>query len=154
MADRLKYTVISSREQYNEYCDMLEGLADNPETEKRQELQEEIELLTVLIDKWDSEHSSFADSDPIQLLKYLMAEHGLKAKDLVEIIGVSKGMISSILSYRKGLSKESIRKLASHFKLSQEAFNRPYKLIAEVNKSYKNATMMNTRKDLEPTEPA
>jgi HTH-type transcriptional regulator/antitoxin HigA len=154
MADRLKYTVISSRKQYDEYCDLLEELACDPEVETCQELQQEVELLTVLIDKWDREHSSFADSDPIQLLKYLMAEHGLKAKDLVDVMGVSKGMVSSVLNYRRGLSKESIRRLASHFKLSQEAFNRPYKLIAEVNKSYKNATMMNTRKDLQHAEPA
>lgn len=38
-----------------------------------------------------------------------------------------KGM-SDILNYKKGLSKEVIRKLATHFKVRQEAFDRPYKL--------------------------
>ncbi len=42
--------------------------------------------------------------------------------------GISKGYISDILHYKKGLSKELIRKLAVHFKVSQGAFNRPYKL--------------------------
>ena len=34
-----------------------------------------------------------------------------------------------ILNYHKGLSKETIRKISDYFKVSQEAFNRPYKLV-------------------------
>jgi len=148
MENRLKYTIISSKKQYKEYCNTLEQLVSKNGTSKNKWIQKEIELLTLLIEKWDAEHNTFDDSDPIQLLKYLMDEHNLKAKDLVGIMGVSKGMVSGILNYRKGLSKESIRKLASYFKLSQEAFNRPYKLISEANKHYRNASMMNTEKDL------
>ena len=55
-----------------------------------------------------------------------MDERNLKTKDLVEILGVSKGLVSDILHYKKGLSKEIIRSLADYFKVSQEAFNRPY----------------------------
>jgi HTH-type transcriptional regulator/antitoxin HigA len=29
-----------------------------------------------------------------------------------------------------------------------EAFNRPYKLVNEVNKHFRNASLMNTKKDL------
>lgn len=105
-------------------------------------------MLTLLIEKWDNEHNSFQDSDPIELLKALMDEHDLKAKDLVEILELSKGTISKILNYHKGLSKDTIRKLSDYFKLSQEAFNRPYKLIHEVNRHVRNASLMNTRKDI------
>ena len=64
-----------------------------------------------------------------------MVDHNLKAKDLVNILELSKGTISKILNYQKGLSKDTIRKLSSYFKVSQEAFNRPYKLISEKNKT-------------------
>jgi len=37
------------------------------------------------------------------------------------------------LHYKKGLSKDVIRKLAAHFKVSQEAFNRPYALVVPVH---------------------
>ncbi|MBC8488185.1 MAG: transcriptional regulator [Bacteroidetes bacterium] len=144
----LKYKIIKSREQYDAYCNALEELLFQNEETKDIEVLEEIELLTLLIEKWDKEHNSFMELEPIQLLKSLMAEHHLRAKDLVDIMGISKGMVSNILNYRKGLSKESIRKLSIHFKLSQEAFNKPYKLITEVNKHYKNANLMNTKKDL------
>lgn len=61
-----------------------------------------------------------------------MSEHKLISKDLVEILGVSKGLVSDILNRKKGLSKEIIRTLSSYFSVSQEVFNRPYKLKAPI----------------------
>ena len=110
--------------------------------------KDEIDLLTLLIEKWDNEHNTFNDSDPVELLKALMEEHGLKAKDLVDILDLSKGTVSKILNYHKGPSKDTIRKLSDYFKLSQEAFNRPYILIHEVNRHFRNASLMNTRKNM------
>ena len=140
----LKYTVIKGSEQYKKYCDTIEKLIlrDHKET------KDEIELLTLLIEKWDNEHNTFDDSDPIELLKALMENHNLQAKDLVAIMELSKGTISKILNYHKGLSKDTIRKLSDYFKVSQEAFNRPYKLINEVNKHFRNASLMNTRENM------
>ena len=53
-----------------------------------------------------------------------------------------------MLNYKKGLSKQVIRKLADHFKVRQEAFNRPYKLVSPVNTHLRNASVMNTTKEL------
>lgn len=145
--DTLKYKIIKTRKQYDEYCNNLEALLGKPLKNKHAE--EEAELLTFLIEKWDAEHTTFSDIDPIALLKYLMTEHNLKAKDLVNILGISKGLVSEILSYKKGLSKDIIRKLAGHFKMSQEAFNRPYKLISALNVHLRNASVMNTTKNVE-----
>ncbi|MEM8893996.1 MAG: helix-turn-helix domain-containing protein, partial [Bacteroidota bacterium] len=111
------------------------------------EVEEEMELLTVLIEKYDQENNSFEEIDPIQLLSSLMEDHNLKAKDLVAILGVSKGLVSDILNYKKGLSKEVIRKLSEHFSMNQEAFNRPYKL--KLDPQLRNASVMNTKKELE-----
>ena len=140
----LKYTVIKDLEQYKKYCDTLEKLIIRDE----KEINDEIELLTLLIEKWDNEHNTFNDSDPIELLKALMENHDLQAKDLVEIVDLSKGTISKILNYHKGLSKDTIRKLSDYFKVSQEAFNRPYELINDVNRHSRNASLMNTRKNM------
>jgi HTH-type transcriptional regulator/antitoxin HigA len=40
----------------------------------------------------------------------------------------SEGLVSDMLNYKKGFSKETIRILSAHFKTSQEAFNRTYPL--------------------------
>ena len=110
--------------------------------------EDDIELLTLLIEKWDEEQYQVPQCDPIQIIKALMDEHNLKATDLKEILSLSKGTVSKILNYQKGLSKETIRRLSEHFKLSQETFNRPYVLKNEINKQFKNEALMNTKKKL------
>ena len=130
--ETLKYKIIKSRKQYNDYCNQLETMLDS--TGRSKSMKEEIELLTLLIEKWDNEHNSFDDIDPVQLLKSLMNDRNMKPISLAELLGVSKGLVSDILNYKKGLSKEIIRKLADTFKLSHEAFNRHYDLVASVNR--------------------
>ncbi|RLD21561.1 MAG: transcriptional regulator [Bacteroidetes bacterium] len=141
----LKYTIVKTKKQYNEYCNILEKLL----IQTNIETSDEIELLTLLIEKWDAEHNTFIELDPVEIIKALMEENNLKPKDLVNILNLSKGTISKILNYHKGLSKETIRKLSDYFKVSQEAFNQPYRLVNQVNKYFRNASLMNTRKELE-----
>ena len=142
----MKYTIIKTEAQYFEYCNMLEAILQNGAL--TEQMEDEADLLTVLIEKWDQEHNTFSELDPIELLKGLMSNHEMKSKGLVNILGISKGVVSDILHYRKGLSKEVIRKLADYFKVSQEAFNRPYKLINPINAHLKNESVMNTKKEL------
>ncbi len=140
----LKYSIIKNETQYIDYCNVLEELL----VQDKKELTDEIELLTLLIEKWDAEHNSFDELDPVELIKVLMEENSLKTNDLIEILELTKGTVSKILNYHKGLSKETIHKLSNYFKVSQEAFNQPYKLINEVNKHFRNASLMNTKKEL------
>lgn len=144
--ETLKYKIIKNKTQYNQYCTLLEDLLLS--NSKNKSVQDEIELLTLLIEKWDEEHNSFLKLNPIELLHSLMTEKNMKPKDLVDLLNVSKGYVSEILHYKKGLSKDVIRILANHFKVSQEAFNREYKLKVRENSHLKNASIMNTRKDL------
>ena len=142
----LKYKVITSKAQYKEYSNTLEGLVFSGV--KDRDTKDEIALRSLLIERWDAEHNTFDDLDPVELLHSLMEDHHMKAKDLVDILGISKGYVSDILNYKKGLSKDVIRQLAGHFRLSQEAFNRPYKLVVPENSHLRNASVMNTKKKL------
>lgn len=141
--ETLKYTIIKNREQYDHYCDIVEELV----FQKNDNNQDEIDLLTLLIEKWDIEHNTLNDTDPIEILKHFMAEHHLKSKDLMNILELSKGTISKILNYNKGLSKDTIRKLSDYFKVSQETFNRPYRLINEEKKHLPYASHGNAMKN-------
>jgi HTH-type transcriptional regulator / antitoxin HigA len=144
--ETLQYKIIKTDAQYNRYCDALEALVDSGK--KTKAVQDEIELLTLLIEKYDADHNTFDDADPIELLKSLMKDHKMKAVDLANLLDVSEGLVSDILNYKKGLSKETIRILSERFKLNQEAFNRPYELNVPVSPKFKDAKMMNTRKKL------
>ena len=143
----LKYKVISSNTQYKEYSKILENLL--LDELKSKNLNDEIALLTLLIEKWDNDHNSFNDLDPVKLLQSFMESHQLKAKDLVDMLGVSKSYVSEILNYRKGFSKVVIRKLAAHFKVSQEAFNRPYVLKVLPTGDLQNHNDLMTNKVIE-----
>lgn len=141
----IKYTVIRNKSQYEQYCNQLEKLATD---ENNKNLQDEIDLLTLLIEKYDEEHNTFKETDPITLLRSFMRDHHLKPQDMTGILGIGKSYVSDILNYKKGLSKDVIRKLADYFKVRQEAFNRPYKLVSPVNAHLRNASVMNTTKEL------
>jgi HTH-type transcriptional regulator/antitoxin HigA len=142
----LKYKVITSKAQYKTYGHVLEELVFSGAKDRN--TKDEIALLTLLIEKWDAQHNMFDELNPVQLLRSLMKDHNIKAKDLVELLEISKGYVSDILNYKKGLSKDVIRKLAIHFKISQEAFNRPYKLVAQGNTRLRNPGVVNKKKKL------
>ena len=95
----LKYKVIKNKTQYKEYCNMLEALVFAGS--KSRETKDEIDLLTLLIEKWDAEHNTFTEVDPVRLLRSLMDDHNMKAKNMVDLLGISKGDISDILNYKK-----------------------------------------------------
>ena len=124
----LKYTIIKNKEQYHNYCNILEELPFSND----EKYQDEIELITLLIENYDNDNSFFSKLNPVETIKSLLNEHGLKSKNLAEILDLSQGTVSKILNYQKGLSKESIHKLAFYFKMQHEAFYRPYKLNNKV----------------------
>ncbi len=144
--ETLQYKIIKTDAQYNKYCDVLETLVDSGK--KTKAIQDEIELLTLLIEKHDADHNTFEDVSPIELLTSLLRDHKMKAVDLAKLLHVSEGLVSDMLKYKKGLSKDTIRILSERFKLNQEAFNRPYELHVPVSPKFKDAKMMNTRKKL------
>ncbi len=143
----MKIGIIKSEKQYLEYVDSLEGLLEKKKLTKDD--VGDIELLELVLDAWDKKRVNLNESDPVELLKSFMSNHRMSNNDLAELLDLSDGAISLILNYKRGLSKEVIRKLADRFKVNQEAFNRPYELKVGENKGHKNEKMMNTKKELE-----
>ncbi|MEO7983558.1 MAG: transcriptional regulator [Bacteroidota bacterium] len=142
--ETLKYKIITSEKQYDKYCKTLEALVFT--SQKTKAMKDEIALITLLVEKYDEEHATFELADPIALLTSLMKDHKMKAVDVANLLDASEGLVSDILNYKKGLSKETIRILSERFKVKQEAFNRPYELHVPVGPKFKDSKMMNTRK--------
>jgi len=122
----MELAIIKTEKQYNEYCKLLLTLLK--EQPQNDSVSNDIEHLSLLIDHWDRKHNLISESDPIELLKFLMDNHGLNQNDLAKILGIGKSAVSQILNYKRGLSKKAIRIISEHFKVTQEAFNRPYAL--------------------------
>ncbi|MBL0340265.1 MAG: helix-turn-helix domain-containing protein [Bacteroidetes bacterium] len=122
----LKYRVIQNYKQYNQYCEILESLLE--ENKQTIQIEDEIDLLTVLIEKYDDEQTTQSALDPVQLLYSFMADQNMNASDLSKKLDVGKSYLSEILNYKKSFPKEIIRRLATLFNVKQEAFNREYLL--------------------------
>ncbi|MBK9982068.1 MAG: helix-turn-helix domain-containing protein [Saprospiraceae bacterium] len=118
--------VIKSAEQYHKYCDELERLISLQQLSAEEE--DKIDLLTVLIEKWDEDHSHSEDIHPVEMLKQLMEMHDINAIALSKSTGIDKTVLSKILNQKKGFSKEVIREIAAYFKVNQASFNKPYTL--------------------------
>lgn len=116
----LKYKVIKDKIQYNSYCDTLHGLLTagiDPA------IQEEIDLLTLLIESYDEQQQASGGHDPLTLLRSFMDEQQLTPDRLASILNISDGHVSGILTQKKRISKVLARKLAKHFKVMPAAFN-------------------------------
>jgi HTH-type transcriptional regulator/antitoxin HigA len=143
----LKYTIIKTRKQYDEYCLKLTKL-DGAQPSKA--VDDEMALLELLIDTWEKENFTPIQMDPIQLLHSLMQNQNMSRSELIGLLGIGKSALSQILSYKRGLSKTVIIKLGERFKVSQEAFNRPYRLKVAVFNRNKNMKVLNIGKKAKP----
>lgn len=80
---------------------------------------DELEILALLVEKYEEQHWQIAAPDPIEAIKYRMEEMGLKQKDLVPIIG-SKSKVSEVLNRKIGLSLSMISNLSAQLHIPLE----------------------------------
>lgn len=66
--------------------------------------------------------------DSIELLEFLMENHGLTMTDMAGILNQDESIVIEILNYKRHLSGNDANNLASHFKMRKEAFNAAYVL--------------------------
>jgi len=119
MMERGAPHVIHTEDELEHYTIELEKLTGK----EHQTLydREAIELLTVLIERYEDEHYSIPEADPITVVKYLMEKQELNQKDLVPEFG-SEPAVSYFLSGQRQLTLAQVQKLSHRFKLSTDAF--------------------------------
>ncbi|MFK7978353.1 MAG: type II toxin-antitoxin system HigA family antitoxin [Saprospiraceae bacterium] len=139
-------SIIKSEAQYFAYCDEVEQL-ESMET-KTKEIEDRVELLILLIEKWDQEHNELPELNPVEYLKLLMETNDLKNVDIQNKVGINKTTLSHILNYRRGFSKKNIRLLADFFKVTQDTFNKKYELKNAPKKKTKPQTIPTTKASL------
>lgn len=69
---------------------------------------DEVEVLAILISAYEDEHWPILPPDPVEAIKFHMAQNGLKQKDLAAVIG-SVSRASEILSRNRALTIEMIK---------------------------------------------
>jgi len=113
-------SVIRSEAENERHIAMLEEL-DRKGSRMSAAERRMAELLTLLIEDFEERHYALQPSSPIDVLNELMLANNLKQKDLLDVFG-TPSIASEVLSGKRKLNAEHIRKLSRRFKVSPEVF--------------------------------
>ena len=115
---------IRTEEDYENALKEIERLFDaeagTPEEDK-------LEVLSILVDVYESEHYAIPLPDPIEAIEYHAERLKLSRKDLAEHIG-SASRVSEILNRKRRLTMKMIRNLNAALDIPLEILTQDYEL--------------------------
>jgi HTH-type transcriptional regulator / antitoxin HigA len=92
---------------------------DNPSPSQ----EEAIELLTLLVEKYEQDHYPIPAADPVAIVRFLIEQQNLTQRDLIPQFG-TESAVSMFLSGHRNLTLEQVRQLSARFKLPADVFIR------------------------------
>lgn len=113
---------IKTKKDYEQAMLRLENLFD---AKKGTPKGDELEILSLLIEKYEDEKFPIDFPDPIEAIKFRMEQSGLTQTDLADIVG-QKSRASEILSRKRKLSLEMIRQLHKKWRIPTEVLVQAY----------------------------
>jgi HTH-type transcriptional regulator/antitoxin HigA len=113
---------IRNEADYERALERLEVIFD---AKRGTEEGDELEILSILIDNYESQNFPIEMPDPISAINFRMEQLGLKQKDLVKTIGF-KSRVSEIMNKKRKLTLDMIRKLNTDLKIPTEVLIQDY----------------------------
>ncbi len=107
--------VIKNETEYRENLIALENLLDSDPSSGTPE-NEELELLTLLVQDYESKRYQFVPPDPVEAIRFRMEQQNLTPRDLIPYIG-SRSKVSEVLSGKRPLTMSMIRALHSGLRI-------------------------------------
>jgi HTH-type transcriptional regulator/antitoxin HigA len=114
------FSVPHNEKDYNKLVKLLDSLIDEVGNNESHRLSRLMETIGSLIESYESQNCPDIEGGPINALKSLMEEHGLKQSDLPEI--GSQGVVSEIISGKRQLNVRQLKLLGERFKVSPIVF--------------------------------
>lgn len=99
---------------------LADTLSDEVGDDESHSLFSLFELTIELIQRWEEDHVVIPDTEPKEVLRFLLEENNLKQKDLCEI--ASPTLISDILAGRREISRALAKSLSIRFHVNVSAF--------------------------------
>ncbi len=118
----MKIAPIRNNKDYQNALKRLEEIFD---AKKGTEQGDELEILSILIDKYENEKFPIDLPDPIEAIKFRMEQMGMKPKDLAKVVGY-KSRVSEILNKKRKLSLNMIRKIHETLLIPTEVLVQDY----------------------------
>ena len=119
---KMEIKPIRNEADYKNALERLEVIFDAKRGTKE---GDELEILSILIDNYESENFPIEMPDPISAINFRMEQMGLKQKDLVDMIGF-KSRVSEIMNKKRKLTLDMIRKLNTSLKIPTEVLIQDY----------------------------
>ena len=108
---------IKSKRDYERALSRIENLMDAKLGTKS---GDELDILTTLVEAYEARDHAIFPPDPIEAIKFRMDQLGMARKDLEAVLG-GRGRVSEILSGKRGLSLEMIRRLHRTLRIPLES---------------------------------
>uniref|UniRef100_I2Q7P0 Putative transcription regulator containing HTH domain n=1 Tax=Desulfovibrio sp. U5L TaxID=596152 RepID=I2Q7P0_9BACT len=113
-------TTIKSQADYDRIASLVNVLLDAIRDDATHPLSDVLHYLTVQMEAYEEAHVAIPEADPKAVLRFLMEQHGLNQSDLGDCAPQSH--ISAILAGKRGISKETAKKLAKRFHVNADLF--------------------------------
>jgi HTH-type transcriptional regulator/antitoxin HigA len=109
---------IKNKTQYSQALKRIEELWG---AKRNTEKGDELDVLLLLVEKYEEDHYPIPPSDPVEAIKFLMEQKDLTRKDLEPYIG-SRARVSEVLNKKRSLTLPMIKKL-------HDGLNIPYNCL-------------------------
>ena len=111
--------IITSKAQHKQY------LANLLELERRDNLSAAEEdfahLLILVIEEYEKKQFPIRNASPVEVLQELISANDLRQRDLAPLFG-SESIVSEVLSGKRSLNVQQIKKLSERFNVSPAVF--------------------------------
>ncbi len=114
------FSVPHTEKDYKKCVTLLDSLIDEVGNDELHPLASLMETIGSLIETYETHKLPGVEGDPIDALKALMEEHGIKQSDLPEI--GSQGVVSEIISGKRQLNIRQVKALGRRFNVSPAVF--------------------------------
>lgn len=111
--------VIHNDAELKQYTDALFHLTAKNRPSRAE--RDAIDLLSLLIERYESERYALPEASPVDVLRFLMGQHGLTQRDLGSELG-SESLVSLILSGKRNLTVPHMHALAKRFNVPASVF--------------------------------
>jgi HTH-type transcriptional regulator/antitoxin HigA len=121
----IKYEMIKPIHTEQDYQRALKRLGKIFDAKLGTREGDELEILSILIEKYEERKDPIEPPDPIEAIKFRMDQLGYNQRDLVRVIGL-KSRVSEILNRKRKLTLDMIRKINRALHIPTEVLVREY----------------------------
>ncbi len=122
--------VIKTEKEYNQAVSRIYELihSDSLAIEAGTDKGDELELLSILVERYENEHFPVEAPDPIEAIKFRIEQMNLKQKDIAPLFG-GETRVSEVLNRKRSLTLKMITMLNRYLGI-------PFESLIRGNKKY------------------